>query len=384
MAWRALVVVSVAGCGRLNFDPIDGVGLREVVSFSAHGTHSCAIDNVGDLWCWGSGEYGELGGEMITMKPLPRRVPDVPPIARVDLGENVTFAIDRSNRLWAWGHNDLGQLGIGTRSPAEPQPHLIDVAQPQQTAASQYFTCTRTRTGTTSCWGVNDCGELGDGTTTSRELPGPSVMSLAGTRALAVHDIFACAIDDAEQLRCWGSPLDYSYIPSWSTATLVTGLPRIVQLEGGCHLTMCAVDEAGAVWCIGQNTFGQLGNGTTTGSAVFTQVLDVGPTRGAMEIAVGAYHACARTADDHVYCWGNNASGELGTGEPGLMMTATPRELPFFDGSIPIDDLEAGCNHTCVRSGADLYCWGSNAVGSIGDGALENRYAPVRVRMELP
>ena len=139
---------------------------------------------------------------------------------------------------------------------------------------------------------------------------------------------------------------------------------------GGKH--SCAVDE-GQVYCWGDNTAGQLGDGggqsrpfavrVQTDAESFTQVV------------AGSSHTCALTSAGNAYCWGANSEGQLGDGTRLVRFTPVAVDQPAAFVS-----LTAGTSHTCgITTGGVAYCWGSNADGQLGDGTTGTRLVPNEV-----
>ena len=127
--------------------------------------------------------------------------------------------------------------------------------------------------------------------------------------------------------------------------------------------------------CWGDNSYGQLGDGTTTNNWTPTAVSDLGS--GVEAIAVGGHHTCALTAGRGVLCWGSNYAGKLGDG------TATDRWTPTAVGGLGSRvavALSAGGEHTCavITDGA-VRCWGWNIYGQLGDGTTTDRWTPTAV-----
>jgi len=216
-----------------------------------------------------------------------------------------------------------------------------------------------------------------------RRLTPRTVTGLPATKQLAVHDTLSCAVDETGVVRCWGTLL-YNCASQAQVPTVVA-LPPVVQLEGNCHFTICAVDVNGAVWCWGKYMDNNFGNGSTNDAPAPQRVSgfgDAGQPR-AVEVGVGISTSCARTEDHQVLCWGLNTNGEVGIGDQALATAPTPRALPVLDG-MPIDDLEVGCGFACVRSRGQIYCWGGNSVGQVGDRTTLDRYAPVHVDVDGP
>jgi alpha-tubulin suppressor-like RCC1 family protein len=92
-------------------------------------------------------------------------------------------------------------------------------------------------------------------------------------------------------------------------------------------------------------------------------------------IAAGAVHTCARTSAGQLFCWGRNTFGQLGDG------TTTDRPAPVRVAGISgVATVQASGAHTCAASGnGDAYCWGYNVEGQLGDGSRNHRSRPVRV-----
>lgn len=139
-------------------------------------------------------------------------------------------------------------------------------------------------------------------------------------------------------------------------------IPKPVQISHG-NSHRCALGEDGTVWCSGANTVGQLGNGTKVGSPG-TPVQVVGLTD-AVSVGAGSNHSCAAKADGTVVCWGNNSLGELGDG------TNTRSQVPVkVMGITNAVKIFAGLQVSCAILGdGTARCWGSNAGSKLGNGS---------------
>ncbi len=351
--------------------------------------HTCAVTTSGAGYCWGRNDRGQLGDGTTTDRTRPVLVA-LGSLEAVASGERHTCALTSAGRVYCWGDNGSGQLGDGTttdRSVPTPVPGLDFTSL----TAGALHTCGITQDGTAYCWGLNVAGQLGTGSP-STTLP-VAVAPPAGetTRlsftALSAGRSHTCGITDGAAAYCWGAnvsgqlgdgttvnrsvPVAVAPPAGQSTPLAFTSLS--VGLAQTCGLT-----EDGVSYCWGRNASGQLGDGTTIGRPI------PGPVQAPVvftAVEVGGGHACALAAPGRAYCWGVNGSGELGDGTTTHRLTpvevAPPanRSLPVFFAS-----LDAGDGHTCGATiDGRAYCWGSNFHGQLGTGTMESSLVPVAV-----
>ena len=190
-----------------------------------------------------------------------------------------------------------------------------------------------------------------------------------------------CALTDDETLYCWGDnsfgQLGNGGTGNESIPVRATAVPmKVAELSIGANHA-CGRPATGGIWCWGDNRYGQLGNGTRTVAQLTpTQVISDLVVGG---IAAGDRHTCAggRSATvPAIYCWGAHSHGQLGKAEPELCpdlgVPCSPVPLVAWSSpSIQIGKLRAGANHTCGITVSDLYCWGANSFGQLGRGTTE-------------
>jgi alpha-tubulin suppressor-like RCC1 family protein len=132
----------------------------------------------------------------------------------------------------------------------------------------------------------------------------------------------------------------------------------------------CATLTSGSVMCWGQNTYGQLGDNSTTQRLLPVAVLS--PLGGALtnisQVSTYSYHTCAQTSLGAMHCWGRNSFGQLG--DNSLTMRLLPAEVQASAG-VPftgISSISVGERHTCaVTVSANIFCWGGNSDLQIGN-----------------
>ncbi len=252
-----------------------------------------------------------------------------------------------------------------------------------QVAAGGNHSCALTTAGAVHCWGSNGNGQLGDGSTTHRTTP-VAVSGLgSGVAAIAAGDSHTCALTTAGAVHCWGNN-SYGQLGDGSTTprttpVAVSGLDSGVAAiaVGGTH--SCALTTAGAVRCWGKNLDGQLGDDSTTRRTTPVDVKGVGGSGTLSDVAAitaGASHSCARTTTGAVQCWGDNYYGQLGDG------STTQRTTPVAVSGLGsgVAAIAAGRHHSCALTTAGaVQCWGNNNSGQLGDGSTMGRSTPVAV-----
>ena len=148
----------------------------------------------------------------------------------------------------------------------------------------------------------------------------------------------------------------------------LTGVKSVAAKD----LYTVALKADGTVWAWGYNTSGQLGDGTKTTRLAPVQVSGL---NGATAIAAGYYHTLAVRADGTVWAWGNNSNGQLGDGT--TWPETTPVQVSGLSGVMAV---AAGRYHSvALKTDGTVWTWGYNASGQLGDGTITERHAPAQV-----
>ena len=304
--------------------PVAVTGLSSgIVAVSSGTNHTCAVTTGGALLCWGDNASGQLGNNSTADSLVPVAVSGLSSgVAAVSAGNLNTCAVTTGGAVWCWGDNESGQLGNGALSQ---MPSLVPVAAVSVLASDidaitlgSHHACALAIGGAVYCWGLGLDGELGNGSTSSSPVP-VAVHGLGGgVDAIAAGDFHTCAASGG--VHCWGqnqhgelgigSMNEDASMKESAVPVAVTGLSSgIASITAGLAYS-CALTTGGPVWCWGDNTFGQLGNNSTTPSNVPIQV--VGLSSGIAAVGGGDESTCALTSVSSVLCWGGNESGELG------------------------------------------------------------------------
>jgi alpha-tubulin suppressor-like RCC1 family protein len=245
----------------------------------------------------------------------------------------------------------------------------IQVSSPITITAGTAHTCALTlETGGVKCWGFNSAGTLGNGGNQSSTIPTQVVSLTSGVLAIGGGGQHTCAASqNAGTLVCWGlnssGQLGNGTESNSNVPVAVSGLPGLpTQIVGGDSHTCVLV--GGSVYCWGDNSFGQLGTGTA--SASLTPVAVQGLPGPVQSIAAASDSTCAVLSTGDVYCWGFNDYGQLGNG--GTQNSSVPVQMQGLSGAAL--GVGPGIEDTCVLAGAGVSCLGRNDSGQLGDGNL--------------
>jgi len=232
--------------------------------------------------------------------------------------------------------------------------------------------------GTVECWGQNTYGQLGDGSTTNRLEPVPVKGISSGATGISAGGNHTCAVV-AGAVECWGDnaagQLGNASQVNSSQPVPVSGLSSGVTAVSSGMSHACALTTAGAAMCWGDDSAGQLGNGTS-GTTSDIPVAVTGLSSGVTGIYAGEYHTCALAAGGVAQCWGENMNGQLGQGVAG---NATDAPTPVQMLSPPASAMSAGQYHTCALTAGRVQCWGMGGNGQLGAGSYNDSYVPVAV-----
>jgi alpha-tubulin suppressor-like RCC1 family protein len=202
--------------------------------------------------------------------------------------------------------------------------------------------------------------------------------------SISANGSTGCALTNAGAAYCWGDNT-YGELGIGSTRGPEDCVPDIfyacstrpVAVSGGLTFRSisagsCGVTTSGAAYCWGRNTYGQLGTGTTTNDSV---PVAVGGGLTFATISAEGNYSCGVTTTSAGYCWGYNGDGELGNGT-----TTNSPEPVAVSGGLTFTAISTGEAHACgvVSSGA-VYCWGDNSAGGLGNGTTTSSTTPVVV-----
>lgn len=333
------------------------------------GNNTCRLHEDGRAFCWGVATKGELGtGLDIQSTNTPLQVIDIPTFTSLAIGpaSQHNCGVTPIGEAWCWGNNETGALGTGT---------LVSYPYPVKVVGDLTFTklfkgigstCGLTTTGALYCWGWSSRSRFGDGEHGSVR-PAPTLVNTNGLVftevALALEG--TCGRTAAGAVHCWSTNtqlLGDGGSPRISAPTLPLASVAAVQLSAGDR-GMCATLTDGGVRCWGENSTGQLGQGTTSSTLRFTYT-PIGLESGVREVKHGSWQSvCALKIDGSVFCWGQNDFGQLGGGSdfpPSVEQQLIPQPVVGSGTVFGTRFHPAGTEGAyCIqKSGDESFCWG--------------------------
>jgi alpha-tubulin suppressor-like RCC1 family protein len=204
----------------------------------------------------------------------------------------------------------------------------------------------------------------------ARPAPASASASVASSHAtlIAAGGAHSCVIQSG-QAYCWGNNSN-GQLGDGSTTSTTSPVPvytggvlagRILtQIVAGASST-CALDSTGLAYCWGLNTSGQLGNNSLTQSALPVAVSTSGVLAGKtlVQLAAGNAHVCALDSTGTAYCWGSNGNGQLGINSTTKSMVPVAVSTSGVLSGVTLTQITGGFGHTCaVSSAGAAYCWG--------------------------
>lgn len=290
--------------------------------------------------------------------------------SQVDLDSFHACAIGENGGLYCWGDNGQAQLGSPAPTSTD-RPVRVTSARWERVATGLGHTCAIRRDGSLHCAGEGSQGRLGLGDDASRA-SFTRVGEDADWQEISAGHVSTCGIRTDGTLWCWGGN-DGGQLGLGDTTERLS--PTRVGAEiGWAQVSVrrehaCAIGAGGVLFCWGENSRGELGLGDTESRFVPTAVVG-GPwasvSTGGSPLTGGGF-TCATTTTDELWCWGANDDGQLGDGTLEDARTPTRSAEPSGWASV-----SAGAVHACgVRSDGRLFCWGEGGGGQTGLGGAD-------------
>jgi alpha-tubulin suppressor-like RCC1 family protein len=355
------------------------------------GSEQIILKSDGTVWDWGFNLHAQLGNGTIGTNndtDMPGQVLGqggvgyLNSLAAIIGGESHNMALKTDGTVWCWGWNYFGQLGDGsanwgnTTNYSTSAVKLFSLTSVAFLGGRGYHNLAVKTDGTIWAWGCNWYGQLGDGTTNLLGTNTPvQVIGLTNPIAISGGGFYSMALMSNGTVWTWGNNT-YGQLGDGTTnnrtaPVQVIGLSNVVSISCG-WIHALAVRSDGTAWSWGDNVSSELGIGTSGGiSTVPMQVVGLGNV---VSVSGGDLSSMARRADGTVWKWGQNAFGELGIGTSDTNAHPLAVQVPGLS-SIVISAAR-DYHNICVRRDGTVWTWGDNRYGGMGDFSGTNVPSP--------
>ncbi|WP_195571469.1 fibronectin type III domain-containing protein [Paenibacillus sp. 1001270B_150601_E10] len=296
-----------------NDTPVPFIGLENVRSVAA-ADHSSFLLQDGTVWGVGSNTKGQLGNGTNKSSRVPVQALGLDKVIKIDSGFSFVLALKEDGTVWSWGLNHLGQLGDGTTIDKNIPVQAIGLTNVVDIAAGEMHNIALKSDGTVWSWGTGGSGQLG-----------------TGKSGAYYNESAPVQVIDLQNIKAIGAGDDHSF----------------------------AISSDGALWAWGMNSYGRLGDGTTTSR---NKPVNITGISNVVAVTGGKGHTIALSAEGNVWSWGRNYNGQLGLGNNIDMLT--PVLVPGLNG---ITEISAADDSSLVlRLDGTVFGWGNNFFGVLG------------------
>ncbi|MFB7982896.1 RCC1-like domain-containing protein [Streptomyces vinaceus] len=302
-----------------------GLTSEEVVKIAAGGSgkangHGLALLSDCTVQSWGSNDSGQLGDGTVFSHNAPGQVVNLSTATDIAAGGAHSLALLADQTVVAWGHNNYGQLGNGTNADSSVPVRVEGLSKVIAIVAGLDHSLALREDGTVWAWGYNVNGQLGDGSSATRNVPA-QVNELTGVSLIAAGAHHSLALvgpaGNGGVVLAWGYNAngqlgDNSTVNRYAPVkTQDTWAGEVTRIAAGANHSLAVTGTTNTLHTWGQNTSGQLGDGSTDRR---TTPVPVSGLTGIKLIAAGREHTVALLGDDTIRSWGANSSGQLGNG----------------------------------------------------------------------
>lgn len=320
-------------CLNTKFSQLNSVIFVSLYGDTRYQSYS-ALDENGNLWSWGSNNYGQLGIGSRTTPTEPTKV-NVSNVEKVlQYSCNAILIKDENGNYWGWGRNSNGFAGIGATTMYSTPCKIIELTGKNIEILFNNDSTMIVKDSNNNylSWGYNVLGETGTGKTDRSIVSPTKITALTGRNIKEIKSMGAMvAIDSEGKIWTWGANNTGNCGNGTTTTvktpicinTINTALNSVVfeSVEYTTENTkpyyyILATDSTGKKWTWGDNTYCQIEFSATTAITTPQEWKDKLADKGleAEEYLLTGATTIIKTSDGRLWGWGNNNNGVLGTG----------------------------------------------------------------------
>jgi len=339
------------------------IGTSSWTAITAGDTHAFAIKPDGTVWGWGQNNVGQVTAMNAYTSPW----------SSISLGERVALGIRSDGTLYAWGSN--ASLGLGVGSINRSSPVLVTSGSWTNISTQNGYSLAIRNDGLLFGWGLNTSGQLGLGDTINRSSP-IQIGSSSWTK-IAASVSNASGIQSDGTLWSWGNnatgQLGDGTTINQSTPVQI-GSSSWTQVDaGGGWMVGLTTNSIINVWGNGVN--GVIGNNSTINRSSPTTLGAPYSTSSFTQVTAGSGHILATLPDNTLLAWGQNDFGQLGDNT--TISKSNPVQVANINTGLSWSLLFAGNRVSGGVYNNNLYMWGNNTSGTLGDNTLVSKSTPI-------
>jgi alpha-tubulin suppressor-like RCC1 family protein len=344
-------------------------------------THTLAIKNDGTLWAWGLNDSGQLGDGTLIDKDAPIQIGLDNNWKEISTGQSHSLAIKNNGTLWAWGDNFQGELGNNSNTNSSVPIQITTNTNWKSISAGSFYSTALKNDGTLWSWGSNEVGQLGLGNLSDKLIPTQVGVS-AFWKSISAGSSHTIALKTDNTIWGFGkntlgslglgnnnnfylTPTQIGINNDWKKIS--------VSKDYWGYPFSVGIKNDGTMWSTGNNPNGQIGNGSNSNNVyTFSQI---GTQNDWADIEAGASHSVALKNSGNIYSWGSNSVGQIGDG------TNSDKFSPTLISTIQsIQKISCGLNNSfIINSSGSYYAFGSNVYGNLGNGSTTNSNTPITI-----
>ncbi|KAH9260756.1 hypothetical protein BASA81_001223 [Batrachochytrium salamandrivorans] len=285
-------------------------------------------------------------------------------------GEGGSFLVlQHDGQVFGVGFNSQGQLGLSTTTNAPLPQAMLSVTNASDVSAGTYHSCLIDQGSKVRCTGFNANYQLGDGTNTEKHMLVPALGLDSGIEEVNCGYSGSCARMTSGKAQCWG------YFASVTrTSPVNITLPGGIQSISLGYGHACLVEVGGKLYCMGYNAYGQLGTGNKTDQPTPIQVVGLA-AENIVSVACGYFHTCAVNKAGAMFCWGTYTNGQLGNP---TVISNSPNPVQVTGITSGAASAWAGWyNSFALMQNGTVWSFGKDNYGVFGTGSKGNQPVPI-------